>query len=138
MPFPAVPSASGKYPFARDADGERIDVAAYSPGDADDVDAPAVNTAAVVTYVADADTIHVLTQMTFSYSAAPDAGSYVQVAVAGDVVFRAYITQGGPGPIEFVPPICTERNQAMVLTLSAGGGGISGQISGRHYTVMAQ
>ena len=132
MPFPSTPSDDGRYPIARDQDGERVDIAAYFPGAAADVNAPAANTAAVVQYAADEDAVHVLTQATFSYDIAPAAGSYLQVALGTAVVFRAYISQAGPGPITFVAPICGVQNQAMIITLTAGGAGIAGSLSCRH------
>ncbi len=107
-----------------------------------DVATPSSNTAAVVTYAA-AGTVpqptvpgvvppptglsHVISGIDWSYSGNPTGGN-VQVTDNGDVVFNLDITNGGPGQLIFWPPRQGQPNTAMVITLAAGGGGISGKL----------
>lgn len=99
---------------------------------ASDVNVPgAGNVAAVLTYAAVAGKAHVLDSVTFGYDGTPTAGM-LTVSDAGVTVFSVPVTAGGPGPIEFVPPIRGTTNAAMVVTLAAGGGSVKGQISAAH------
>ena len=95
-----------------------------------DVHAPAANTAAVVTYTAaGAGVSHALSGIAWSYSADPTGGNLKVEDGAGNVVFSLDITKGGPGFIPFPQPKKGSANTALVLTLAAGGSGISGKLS---------
>jgi hypothetical protein len=91
--------------------------------------APASNTAATLTLAADASRRNILSQIHLSYSAAPAAGSTIKVEDgAGTTVYEQYIAAGGPQVISFSPPLAGTANTALVVTLAAGGTGISGEI----------
>lgn len=91
--------------------------------------APAANTDAVVTLSAKS-TGRNISQIEWSYSATPDAGSHLKVENgAGTQVKKWFITAGGPG---FMPLSgFAEGSDAtdLIITLSAGGTGISGTVS---------
>lgn len=98
-----------------------------------DVNVPAANTAAVVTKVAVAATSHVITGVAWSYSAAPTNGR-LTITDAGNTVFDIDITAAGWGSITFpVPKVSAAVNTAMVVTLAAGGAGISGKVNILNY-----
>lgn len=104
-----------------------------------DVHAPTSNTAAIVTYAALPASsatsggypsgAHVITGVGWSYSAAPTGGNLKVEDGSGNVVFSADITAAGPGEIIFPLPKRGAANTAMVVTLAAGGGGITGKVS---------
>ena len=96
-----------------------------------DVNAPAVNTAAIVTYVADATKKHVITGVAWSYIGGIPVGGNLKIEdVAGTVVFSVDIDKPGPGSFEFPrPKIGAAANTAMIITLAAGGAGVTGKIS---------
>ena len=89
------------------------------------------NAAAVITYGASGGRVHVLDGVTFSYSGDPTGGR-LTVAVAGTTRFSVAITKGGPGPIPFDPPIRSGVGEAMVVTLAAGGGSLTGDLCCAH------
>lgn len=95
-----------------------------------DVHAPASNTAAVVTYSAGGTGHrHVITGVAWSYSADPTAGNLKIEDGSGTTVFSIDITSGGAGFFPFPLPKRGTANTAMIITLSAGGPGVSGKIS---------
>ena len=95
-----------------------------------DVSAPAVNTAAVVTYTGDATKKHVITGIAWSYAGGTPVGGNLQITDGGAVVFTVDIDKSGPGGYEFPrPKIGMATNSAMVITLAAGGAGVTGKIS---------
>lgn len=98
-----------------------------------DVATPAANSAATVTYTGTAGVHDVVGQVTWSYSADP-TGGLLTIKEGSTVVFSAQITKGGPGQLTFDPPITVTDGQNLVVTLSAGGSGISGQVSVTHWT----
>lgn len=99
-----------------------------------DVHAPSSNTAAVVTYPADPGSAHVLRQAAWSYSGAPTAGNLKVEDGSGVTVFSVDVTAGGPGYVQFEPPLAGTPGKAMVVTLAAGGAGVSGKLSLCHTT----
>ncbi len=96
-----------------------------------DVNAPAVNTAAVVTYAADATKKHVITGVAWSYAGGTPVGGNLKIEdVVGTVIFTVDIDKSGPGGYEFPrPKIGAAANTAMVVTLAAGGAGVTGKVS---------
>lgn len=98
-----------------------------------DVAAPASNTAAVVTYAASAAKKHYLHAIRWSYDGAPTGGNLKVADVAGNNVLNLDITAAGPGELLFHAPIVSAAvNTAMIVTLAAGGAGISGKLSCQH------
>jgi len=88
--------------------------------------APAVNTAAVVTFAATAGRRQLVYKPTWSYSDTPTAGQ-LTVASGGQVLHTWYITSGGPG---FIPILVVGRlNQNLVITLTAAGAAVTGAVS---------
>jgi len=98
-----------------------------------DVAAPAANSAATVTYTGTTGVHDVVGQITWSYSADP-TGGLLTIKEGSTVVFSTQITKGGPGQLTFDPPVTVTDGQNLVVTLSAGGSGISGQVSVTHWT----
>lgn len=97
---------------------------------ASDVHAPAVNTAAVVTYAAaGAGIAHAISGIAYSYSAAPTGGNLKVEDGAGVTVFSLDITAAGPDVVYFDPPKKGAANTAMIVTLAAGGAGVTGKVS---------
>jgi hypothetical protein len=99
-----------------------------------DVAAPSSNTAAVVTYAASAGAGHCVGQVSWSYNGDPTAGNLKIEDGSGNVIFSIDITAGGPGSIAFTPPKKGTINTALIVTLAAGGSGISGKVSVTHWT----
>lgn len=94
----------------------------------------AANTAVVITYAANANRRHALSQVIVSYSAAPTGGNLTIEDGAGTTVFDVAITSAGPTTIIFDPPIGGTANTAMVITLAAGAGAVVGKLNARHFT----
>lgn len=94
-----------------------------------DVHAPAANTAAVVTYAANATKRHILQSIAYSYVGGTPVGGNIKVQDGTDVVFTQDIATGGSGVIEFPVPKHGSMNKAMVITLAAGGSGVTGKVS---------
>jgi hypothetical protein len=100
------------------------------PASTTDVSAPASNTAAVVTYAAVSDRRHAVSGVAWSYSAAPTGGNLKIEDGSGTTVFSLDITAAGPGAFYFSPsPKVGSLNTALILTLAAGGSGVSGKLS---------
>lgn len=99
------------------------------PHTTSDVHAPSSNTAAVLTYAAVSDRRHVLSGVAFSYSAAPTNGNLKIENGSGTTVFNLDISAAGPGFIPFDPPLEGSLNTALIITLAAGGSGISGKVN---------
>ena len=102
-----------------------------SPCAAADVNAPAVNTAAVVTYAASASLKHVITGVAWSYAGGTPTGGNLKIEdVSGTTVFSIDITDQGAGFFTFPRPnVSAVVNTAMIITLAAGGAGVTGKIS---------
>ncbi len=97
---------------------------------ANDVNAPAANTAAVVTYAADTNQRHVITGIAWSYSAAPTGGNIKVEDGGGNVVFQLDIPTAGWDSIVFpIPKRGVNINTAMIVTLAAGGAAVVGKVS---------
>jgi hypothetical protein len=95
-----------------------------------DVHTPAANAAAVVTYGADATKCHVITGIAWSYVGGIPVGGNLTITDNGVTVFSVDIDQSGPGGIEFArPKKGAAVNTAMVITLAAGGAGVTGKLS---------
>lgn len=96
----------------------------------DDVNAPAANTAAVVTYAAVADHKHVIGGIAWSYTADPTNGNLKIEDVSGTTVFSMDITSKGAGVIIFPRPKRSKAvSTAMIVTLAAGGASCTGKVS---------
>lgn len=117
---------------------------AYTPANADvagaaaDIHAPAANTAAVVTYAAGAAGVHhVISGVAWSYAgAAPTGGNLKIEDGSGTTVFSIDITAEGPGFFTFPVPKAGSAATAMIVTLAAGGAGVTGKVSVlNHWTV---
>lgn len=94
------------------------------------VHVPSSNTAAVITYAAaGAGVSHVISGIAWSYSAAPTAGNLKVEDGSGTTVFSIDITAAGPGFIPFAAPLKGTANTAMIITLAAGGSGVSGKVN---------
>ena len=108
-----------------------MDNRGYTQGAAADVNIPAANTAAVITYAAVSGKRHAISGIAYSYSAAPTGGNLKIEDVAGTTIFSLDITAAGPGdPIYFDPAKGNALpNTALIITLAAGGVGISGKVN---------
>lgn len=96
-----------------------------------DVHAPAANTAAIVTYTASAGLKHVITGISWSYVGGIPSGGNLKVEdVSGTTIFTTDIDESGPGIIIFPKPKkSATANTAMIVTLAAGGNGVTGKVS---------
>jgi hypothetical protein len=98
-----------------------------------DVNAPAANTAAVVTYTAVTDRRHTVANVAWSYDGTPTGGRLTIEDGSGNTVFQIDITTAGPGVVYFTPPKIGSLNTTMVVTLAAPGGSVSGKLSVSHW-----
>lgn len=91
---------------------------------------PAPNTDAVVTLAASSDSRErvAIDAIHWSYSNAPAAG-VLTVASNGVVLYTLYVTNGGAGFLPFGRGFDGSRGQNLVITLSAGGGGVLGTLN---------
>lgn len=90
---------------------------------------PASNTAAVVTLAVPGSGIsHVLYSAAWSYDGDPTGGA-LTIAVDGGTWFKIDIVKAGPGQFTFDPPLKATANKQVVVTLAAGGSGISGIVN---------
>lgn len=88
--------------------------------------APAVNTAATVTFPARATHRQVIYKVTWSYDDFPTGGQ-LTIATGGEVLHTWYIFSAGPG---FIPVMVAGKlAQNLTVTLAAGGAGVSGSVS---------
>ena len=94
-----------------------------------DVDEPAANTAAVITYVANATERHTIGGVAWSYDDDPTGGNLTIEDGAGTTIFSMDIVTKGAGFVPFDPPKQGTVNTALVLTLAAGGAGITGKLN---------
>jgi hypothetical protein len=89
--------------------------------------------AITITLAADAEVFHAFRGLEWSYESTPAAGSYVQIAYAGVVVWKMFITSGGPGWFQWPwkEGLNNARtvNQECVVTLSAPGGSIDSTLT---------
>lgn len=105
---------------------------------ANDVHAPAANTAAVVTYAAVAGQSHIISGIAWSYDTDPTGGSLKIEDGAGTTVFQVGITSKGPGFFTFPQPKKGTTNTAMIITLAAGGASVTGKVSMLNHWTDAQ
>jgi hypothetical protein len=101
-----------------------------------DVHAPASNTAAVLTYAAGgAGVSHVIDTVAWSYSGGDPTGGNLKIENgSGQTIFSVDITSQGPGFFPFPRPKKGTANTALIITLAAGGSGITGKINANHWT----
>ncbi len=91
-------------------------------------DYPAANTDAVVTLAADADEMHVLKKIYWSYDVGPVGRLYV--AIDGVTKLDVDITSSGPGFLPFDDGLYGgEKNKSLVVTLAAGGAAVTGKLT---------
>ena len=120
-------------------DGVAVDVSATNPlptaetpvaAAAADINVPSSNTAAVVTYAADTTHKHTISGVAWSYNATPTAGRLTIQDGSGNTVFDIDITNAGPGFMPFQKPKQGAAiNTAMIITLAAGGAGVTGKVN---------
>jgi hypothetical protein len=94
----------------------------------------AANAAAVITVDASPDEFWVIDSIGWSYSNTPTGGRLV-AAIGGTVLIDTDIGTGGPGLIELSKPFYKTdetRNEALVITLHAGGGSVVGKVYCRY------
>jgi hypothetical protein len=109
--------------------------AASQPAAATNSDEPAVNTAAVVTLAAAGLGVsNVLGLVAWSYDLLTEAGTLIIEDGAGTTVFKVDIPESGPGFIPFNPALLGTANTAMIITLAAGGAGVSGIVNVHAWT----
>jgi hypothetical protein len=94
--------------------------------------APAAATAATVTLAAVAGQAWVLSQIAWSYSAAPTGGSLTIAWGSVSMVFA--IIAGGPSQLVFPDPLRLPTNTAVIITLASGGGSVVGTVYPLGYT----
>lgn len=97
-----------------------------APSDAR-VHEPAANAAATITLTGVANRRWVVATLGWSYDAAPTGGSLKIEAPSGTTEWVQSVTAAGPGT--FNPLYVAPANTDVVLTLAAGGAGISGKVS---------
>jgi len=96
--------------------------------------APGANTAAVTTIAVDAEQFWVLDYVRWSYDGVPTGGK-VTVAIDGTTVDEFDITASGPGILHYYPGLYAEdqdKNETLVVTLAAGGVGVTGKLMIRY------
>lgn len=101
-------------------------------GVAENVHAPATdNTAAIVTYAAAGTGVcHVIGGYHPSYNATPSIPGVLTIEDGvGAVIYKTFITGDGQGGFDFTVPLRGSQNRAMIITLSAGGSGVTGVVS---------
>lgn len=97
-------------------------------GTTDDVNIPAVNTAAVVTYAARDGFAQCVGGVGWSYNLTPSGtgGTLTVEDSDANTLKKWQITSAGPGFIPFDPPLRSSRSKGITITLSAGGSGVQG------------
>lgn len=93
----------------------------------DNVDQPAANTAAEITLFNIAGIPQVIGGVAWGYDADPTGGS-LTITDGTDTLFYVPITKGGPGYFNFIPPMKSGAD-GFVITLAAGGEGVTGSLS---------
>lgn len=90
---------------------------------------PTSNTAATWTLTPDAGKCICIQQIAFSYSDDP-TNATLKIAISSTNYFGPMgITKGGAGVFEFDPPLKFAAGLIPVVTLSAGGSGITGKLA---------
>jgi hypothetical protein len=88
------------------------------------------NAAAVITVAADANHCWGVMSLEWSYSDDP-TGATLKIEAGGTKIWEVQITKGGPGQFQFKRPKHRggAKNQELVITLSAGGAGITSDLN---------
>ncbi len=96
-----------------------------------DSNAPgSANTAAVITYAAGAAGVqHCIGGVAWSYIGGTPTGLLKIEDGSGNIVFQLDIGAAGTGQINFIPPKKGTAATAMIITLTAGGTGITGKVN---------
>ena len=92
---------------------------------------PASNTAAVVTLTGAALTKYVIQSIQWSYDTAPTGGN-LKIERGATTDWSVSITTAGPGGFSFILPGNTNEN--VVVTLAAGGAGVTGKLNIQYTT----
>lgn len=94
--------------------------------DTANVDRPAANVAAQITFAGVVGQRHCIVGVAYSYDGAPTAGN-LQITDGGAVVFDVDVTAAGP---DWVPiKLRAGWNSDLVITLAAGGAAVSGKLN---------
>lgn len=92
--------------------------------------APTSNTAAVVTLDADSVRANTISTISYSYSGTPTNGTLKIEDGSGTTVFGPHaVAAAGLQQLNFDPPIHGSINAALIVTLAAGGSGVSGALT---------
>jgi hypothetical protein len=102
----------------------------YSPGNAN---APAANTAAVVTLAGVGGQSWTIAGIYWSYDGNPTGGQ-LTIDIGGVTAFTEYVTSRGPGFFPFTPPMQVTAGAAVVITLAAAGAAVSGSVNVHAWT----
>jgi len=94
---------------------------------------PSTNTAAVITYDAEFGQ-HYLTGIGWSYSGTPTGGKLFLLD-GTDCVFSVDIPASGPMQITFPQPKVGSPSTDMVISLTAGGSGVTGKVNALNHWV---
>lgn len=95
----------------------------------------ASNTVSIITYAAAGSGVsHVISALSFGYDGNPTGATLKMEDGSGNIIFRIPITQSGAGFIPFNGNKRGTTNTAMIITLSAGGSGVTGYINATHWT----
>ena len=89
---------------------------------------PAANSPAVVTIAAVADASVRIQRVLYSYSDIPTGGR-ITIAIGGTTVLDLDTADSGPAALPIEKPIRAGVNEAVVITLAAGGSGIVGKLN---------
>jgi len=90
--------------------------------------APASNTAAVITYAGIPDSSHVISGVSWSYDDDPTGGQ-LTITMNGVTVYIIDEPVKGPGFIPFLPNKRFNKGTTVVITLAAGGAGVTGKLN---------
>lgn len=88
---------------------------------------PGSNTIATKTIAGVANSHHLINKIYWSYNADPTGGQIQIENGSGNIIFQQSITKSGPGALTFMPRRM-DLNTAMIITLAAGGAGITGKL----------
>lgn len=90
---------------------------------------PSANTDAVVTYAAVSGKAHGIQKIWYSYDSTPTNGRIYVEDGSGTVVFDQDIATSGPGFVDFGEDVAGTDNTALIITLAAGGAGVTGKLN---------
>ncbi len=94
------------------------------------VNEPAANTAAQIVLAAPGSGVsHIIGLISWSYDSLPDVGSTVIIEDETGNLFKLDIDESGPGFIPWNPGLKAAANDAVTVTLAAGGSGINGIVN---------